>query len=154
MGPTWPYVDVDLRKAIEKAPCRGRAFSSPELRVVDWRRGRRASVLIYVDVPLASYLADGPDDVTKAVRTQPQARRRFHQDPRDGRCTFQRHSPGAQQYRDAEIEAAVVEARRWGRDVAAHAHGADGIKAAIRSGVRTVDHGSELDDEAVALLQR
>jgi imidazolonepropionase-like amidohydrolase len=46
-----------------------------------------------------------------------------------------------------------VEADRWGRDVAAHAHGAQGIKAAIRAGVRTVDHGSELDDEAVALLR-
>ena len=37
--------------------------------------------------------------------------------------------------------------------MAAHAHGADGIKAAIRAGVRTVDHGSYLDDEAVALLK-
>jgi imidazolonepropionase-like amidohydrolase len=46
-----------------------------------------------------------------------------------------------------------VEARRWGKQVAAHAHGADGIKAAIRAGVRTVDHGSYLDDEAVALLK-
>ena len=61
--------------------------------------------------------------------------------------------PGAQQYSDEEIAAAVVEARRWGRPVAAHAHGAEGIKAAIRAGVRTVDHGSILDDEAVALLK-
>ena len=37
--------------------------------------------------------------------------------------------------------------------MAAHAHGADGIKAAIRAGVRTVDHGSMLDDEAVAMLK-
>ena len=62
-------------------------------------------------------------------------------------------SPGAQQYSDAEIQAAVVEARRWGRSVAAHAHGAEGIKAAIRAGVRTVDHGSYLDDEAITLLK-
>ena len=47
----------------------------------------------------------------------------------------------------------MTEANRWGRPVAAHAHGADGIKAAIRAGVRTVDHGSYLDDEAVALLK-
>ena len=63
-------------------------------------------------------------------------------------------SPGAQQYSDAEIQAAVIEASRWGRQVAAHAHGAKGIKAAIRAGVRTVDHGSYLDDEAVVLLQQ
>jgi imidazolonepropionase-like amidohydrolase len=61
--------------------------------------------------------------------------------------------PGAQQYSDAEIQAAVTEATRWGRPVAAHAHGAEGIKAAIRAGVRTVDHGSYLDDEAVAMLK-
>ena len=47
----------------------------------------------------------------------------------------------------------MTEARRWGRPVAAHAHGAEGIKAAIRAGVRTIDHGSYLDDEAVALLK-
>src|SRR5258706_13889840 len=42
---------------------------------------------------------------------------------------------------------------RWGRDVAAHAHGTEGIKAAIRAGVHTIDHGSGLDDEAIALLK-
>ena len=62
-------------------------------------------------------------------------------------------SPGAQQYSDAEILAAVTEANRWGRQVAAHAHGAEGIKAAIRAGVRTVDHGSYLDEQAIALLK-
>ena len=40
-----------------------------------------------------------------------------------------------------------------GVQVASHAHGADGIKASIRAGVRTVDHGSYLDDEAISLLQ-
>jgi predicted amidohydrolase YtcJ len=49
--------------------------------------------------------------------------------------------------------AAVEEARRWGRPVASHAHGSAGIKAAIRAGVRTVDHASDLDPEAVALLR-
>src|SRR6185369_4386622 len=53
----------------------------------------------------------------------------------------------------AEIQAAVTEANLWGRQVAAHAHGAAGIKAAIRAGVRTIDHGSDLDDEAVSLLK-
>jgi imidazolonepropionase-like amidohydrolase len=62
-------------------------------------------------------------------------------------------SPGAQQYSDVEIQAAVIEANRWGRQVAAHAHGAQGIKSAIRAGVRTVDHGSYLDEEAIALLK-
>jgi imidazolonepropionase-like amidohydrolase len=48
---------------------------------------------------------------------------------------------------------AVEEAGRWGRPVAAHAHGAEGIKAALRAGVHTVDHGSMLDAEAVEMLR-
>jgi imidazolonepropionase-like amidohydrolase len=62
--------------------------------------------------------------------------------------------PGQQQYSDEELLAAVTEARRWGRRVAAHAHGVEGIKAAIRAGIWTIDHGSMLDDEAVAMLKR
>jgi imidazolonepropionase-like amidohydrolase len=61
--------------------------------------------------------------------------------------------PGAQQYSDEEIGAAVTEARRWGRQVAAHAHGTGGIKAAIRAGVRTIDHGTMMDDDAIGLLK-
>src|SRR6185312_16208983 len=61
--------------------------------------------------------------------------------------------PGAQQYTEEELRVAVEEAARWGRHVAAHAHGTDGIKAAIRAGVHTIDHGSMMDDEAVQLLR-
>jgi imidazolonepropionase-like amidohydrolase len=61
--------------------------------------------------------------------------------------------PGAQQYSDEELRVAVEEATRWGRPVAAHAHGAQGIKTAIRAGVRTIDHGSMLDDEGIELLK-
>ncbi len=60
--------------------------------------------------------------------------------------------PGSRTYSDAELQAVLDEANRWGRPVAAHAHGAAGIKAAIRAGVRSIDHGSYLDDEAIALL--
>jgi imidazolonepropionase-like amidohydrolase len=44
-------------------------------------------------------------------------------------------------------------ASRWGRYVAAHAHGTAGINAALRAGVRTIDHGSMLDDESIQLLK-
>ena len=52
------------------------------------------------------------------------------------------------------LRAAVEEADRQGVFVAAHAHGADGIKLAIRSGVRSIEHGSLIDDEGVDLLVR
>jgi imidazolonepropionase-like amidohydrolase len=47
----------------------------------------------------------------------------------------------------------VDEAARHGVRVAAHAHGTDGIKAAVRAGVTTIEHGSQLDDEAIAMMK-
>ena len=61
--------------------------------------------------------------------------------------------PGGQQYTEEEMHVAVEEAARWGKHVAAHLHGTAGIKAGIRAGVHTVDHGSMMDDEAVELLR-
>ena len=56
------------------------------------------------------------------------------------------------EYTIDEMKAIVEEAHRYGKKVAAHAHGADGIKAALRAGVDSVEHGTFLDDEGVRLL--
>ena len=61
---------------------------------------------------------------------------------------------GAQQMTAAEIRAAVEEAARHGMKVAAHAHGTQGIKAAIKAGVASIDHGSILDAEAIRLMKK
>jgi imidazolonepropionase-like amidohydrolase len=53
---------------------------------------------------------------------------------------------------ESMLRAAVEEADRQGVFVAAHAHGVEGIKAAIRAGVRSIDHGSLIDDEGIELL--
>ena len=60
--------------------------------------------------------------------------------------------PGAPELTEDMIRAAVDEAALYGADVAAHAHGAEGVKRAVRAGVRSVEHGSLMDDEAVELL--
>ena len=60
--------------------------------------------------------------------------------------------PGAPELSEDELRAAVEEAAHYGAFVAAHAHGAEGAKRAIRAGVRSIEHGSILDDEAVAML--
>ncbi|HEY2346750.1 MAG TPA: amidohydrolase family protein [Xanthomonadaceae bacterium] len=60
--------------------------------------------------------------------------------------------PGKSEFTEAEIHAAVEEAARHGTFVAAHAHGAEGIKNAVRAGVRSVEHGSLIDDEGIALM--
>lgn len=155
MGPTWPYVDVELRKAIDAG-----AVPGPRLVVAGnyvsstGGAGDARQFSIYLDVPLVRTLADGPDEIVKAVRTNFKYGADFIKILVTGAVLSKGIQPGAQQYSDAEIQAAVTEANRWGRPVAAHAHGADGIKAAIRAGVRTVDHGSYLDDEAVAMLKQ
>jgi imidazolonepropionase-like amidohydrolase len=155
MGPTWPYVDVELRKAIEAG-----AVPGPRLQVAGnyvsstGGAGDARQFSIYLDVPFVRNLADGPDEIVKAVRTNFKYGADFIKILVTGAVLSKGITPGAQQYSDAEIQAAVTEANRWGRPVAAHAHGADGIKAAIRAGVRTIDHGSYLDDEAVAMLKQ
>jgi imidazolonepropionase-like amidohydrolase len=154
MGPTWPYVDVDLRKAIDEGAVPGpRMIVAGNYVSSTGGAGDARQFSIYVDVPVVKNLADGADEVTKAVRTNLKNGADFIKILATGAVLSKGISPGAQQYSDAEIQAAVVEATRWGKQVAAHAHGAEGIKAAIRAGVRTVDHGSALDDEAIAMLK-
>ena len=60
--------------------------------------------------------------------------------------------PGAPELSEEELRAAVEEAAHYGAFVAAHAHGAEGAKRAIRAGVRSIEHGSMLDDQAVAMM--
>ena len=151
MGPTWPYVDVDTAQRH-----RAGAVPGPRLLVAGnyvsstGGAGDARQFSLYVDVPLVRNLADGPDEIVKAVRTNFKHGADFIKILATGAVLSKGIPPDAQQYSDEEIRAAVVEARRWGRQVAAHAHGSAGIKAAIRAGVRTVDHGSMLDDEAIA----
>ncbi len=60
--------------------------------------------------------------------------------------------PGVREFTEEEIRAAVEEAAAYGAFVVAHAHGAEGIKNAIRAGVRSIDHGSLMDDESIAMM--
>jgi imidazolonepropionase-like amidohydrolase len=63
-------------------------------------------------------------------------------------------SPGSEQFSDDEIRAIITEAHRLGRKVAAHAHGAAGIKQAIQAGVDSIEHGSFIDDEAIEMMKQ
>lgn len=154
MGPTWPYVDVDLRDAIAQG-----AVPGPRLLVAGnyvsstGGAGDARQFSIFVDVPSVRNLADGPDEVLKAVRTNFKHGADFVKLLVTGAVLSKGMPPGARTYSDEEIAAAMSEARRWGRPVAAHAHGTEGIKAAIRAGVRTVDHATMLDEEAISLLK-
>jgi len=62
-------------------------------------------------------------------------------------------SVGAPQYSQEEMNAIVSEAKMWGRKTAAHAHGAEAIKMAVKAGVASVEHGSLVDAEGIALMK-
>jgi imidazolonepropionase-like amidohydrolase len=154
MGPTWPFVDIDLRKAIDVGVVVGpRLLASGNYVSPTGGAGDARQFSIYVDVPIVRNLADGVDEIRKAVRTNLKQGADFIKILGTGAVLSKGAPPGAQQYTEEEMHVAVEEAARWGRHVAAHVHGTDGIKAAIRAGVHTVDHGSMMDDEAVELLR-
>ena len=67
--------------------------------------------------------------------------------------TSQELNVGAQQLSYEEMHAVVEAAARHGKKVAAHAHGAEGILAAVRAGVTTIEHGTELTEEIIAEMK-
>lgn len=154
MGTAWPYVDVELRNAINAG-----AIPGPRMIVAGayvsstGGAGDASQFSEYVQVPSVDNLADSPEEVVKQVRKNFKHGADFIKLLATGAVLSKGQAPGAQQFSDEEIQAAVTEANRWGRQVAVHAHGIGGIKTSIRAGVRTIDHGSYLDDEAIEMLK-
>jgi imidazolonepropionase-like amidohydrolase len=98
-------------------------------------------------------IADGADEIIKEVRLQVKRGADVIKFCATGGVLSEGDAVGVQQYSAEEMEALVEEAHLTGRRVAAHAHGNTGIKVAVRAGVDSIEHGSELDDEAVALFK-
>jgi len=99
-------------------------------------------------------IVDGVDEVRKAVRKEVKNGADWIKIAATGGIYTAGDDPGREQFSFEEMKAAVDEALRFGRYVAAHSHGVDGTKSALRAGVRSVEHGSILDDEAVALFKQ
>ena len=140
------YADVDVKRAIERKIIPGprmfvstRAMSATgmyPLNGYSWE----------LRVPEGVQIVDGPDNIRKAVREQVRygadwikfyADRRYYIAP-DGRLRSWVN------FTEEEMKALVDEAHRLGRKVAAHAIGWDGIDAALRAGVNTIEHGDGL----------
>jgi len=98
-------------------------------------------------------IADGPDECRKAVRNQIKLGADVIKVTATGGVLSAAKAGLAQQYFDDELEAIVTTAHSLQRKVAAHAHGVDGINAAIKAGVDSVEHGTYLDDESIALFK-
>lgn len=96
----------------------------------------------------APSLADGADDCRRVVRHQLRLGARVIKVCASGGVMSQIDHPIHQQFSAAELAAIVEEAARADRAVAAHCHGKPGIMAAVEAGVRTIEHGSYLDEES------
>lgn len=98
-------------------------------------------------------VADGPAEVMKAVRKQFEAGNDIIKYMVTGCYLDESGNPGISITTEEELRAAVQIAKMRGSYVMGHAHGADGIKTAIRAGLYTIEHGSFIDDEAIEMLK-
>lgn len=98
---------------------------------------------------------EGVGDGVEELRYQVRRQRKFGAEVIKVCATggvFSRNTePGQQQLSETELRAIADEAHQWGLRVAAHAHGASGIKAAIRAGIDTIEHASLVDEEGIKL---
>jgi imidazolonepropionase-like amidohydrolase len=97
-------------------------------------------------------IADGVAEVRKAVRYQIKHGAQLIKVCASGGVMSHTGPAGAQQYSDEELRVIADEAHRAGLKVAAHAHGDDGIRAAIEAGIDCIEHGSLMSDETIDLM--
>lgn len=98
--------------------------------------------------------ADGPTDVRRAVREQLAAGAEVIKFIASGGVLTPGTSPECAQMTPDELAAGMGEARRAGCRIAAHAHGADGMKNAINAGAHSIEHATLMDEEAAGLMQK
>ena len=97
-------------------------------------------------------IVDGPEAMRQKVRELIRDGADVIKVATSGGVLSPRDDPRHAHFRLDELEALVMEASAAGRWVMAHAQGADGIKNAVRAGIRSIDHGVYLDDEAISLM--
>src|SRR5579871_405588 len=97
-------------------------------------------------------IVDGPEDMRRKVRELLRAGADVIKVCTSGGVLSPRDDPRHGHFRDDELSVLVGEAQAAGKWVMAHAQATDGIKAAIRNGIRSIEHGIYLDDEAVDMM--
>jgi imidazolonepropionase-like amidohydrolase len=150
------FADVSLMKAIDAGLVEGPRMI-PSAHAIGITGGHCDDTGWAPGVRERSYqdgVADGVDEVVKAVRYQIKHGAKVVKVCATAGVFSFDATLGAQQLSDAELQAIVQEATRHGLKVAAHAHGTDGILAAVRAGVASIEHGSMLSDEAIELMKR
>jgi imidazolonepropionase-like amidohydrolase len=150
-------VDVSLRNAINKGDVEG-----PRLLVSGFAIGATGGHadltgfspnLSWSENPDFTGVADGVDEIRKRVRNNVKWGADVIKMMATAGVLSEEESVGAPQYSLEEMKALVDEAHMWGKRVAAHAHGTEGIKRAITAGVNSIEHCTILDDEAITMLK-
>jgi imidazolonepropionase-like amidohydrolase len=118
----------------------------------DWYPSGAAIPLLASHPGRPSGIVDGPDEVRHKVRELHRAGADVIKVATSGGVLSLRSDPRRAHLRPAELEVLVEEATAAGMFVMAHAQGPDGIKNAVRAGIRSIDHGVYLDDEAIDLM--
>jgi imidazolonepropionase-like amidohydrolase len=151
------FVDVALRDAIEAGWTPGPRMMVAGAYVSCTGGGGDISGLApdaeqLVPAELRVGVADTVDDVRRVVRRILYGGADLIKLIATGAVMSDNGNPGVPELTEDQIRAAVEEAALHGAHVAAHAHGAEGIKRAIRGGVHSIEHGSLMDDEGVGLM--
>ncbi len=151
------FTDVALRDAIAKGLVEGpRMFVAGAYITVTHGGGEVTGLAPDVIVPaeMRRGVADTEAQVRQRARELLAGGADFIKIIATGAVLTAGTTPAASEYSEREIRAAVDEAAAHGTFVAAHAHGAEGIKNAVRAGVRSIEHASYLDDEGIALMKK
>jgi len=151
------FSDVALRDAINEGLVEGpRMFVAGAYITVSHGGGEVTGMAPDVVIPEAMRrgVANSADEVRQRVREILGNGADFIKVIATGAVFTAGTAPSAPEFTEAELRAAVEEAANQGTFVAAHAHSAEGIKRAVRAGVRSVEHASYLDDEGIELMRR
>ena len=153
LGSRGAWSDVGLREAIERGHVVGpRVVSSG--RSFGATGGHCDETYLPPSVGARNpYSVDSPDAGRRSVREVRKYGAQVIKICATGGVFSRNTEPGAQQLSLAEMKAVVEEAHMQGLKVAAHAHGASGVKDAIRAGVDTIEHASLIDDEGIRLAR-
>lgn len=154
-----PFFAVDLRRTIDEGYIPGPRVvaSGPAISITgghgDMNGFAPAVSNMMYPAEKDFAIADSPDEVRHLVRAQIKYGVDVIKILATGGVLSQGDKPGAEQLTYDEMKAAVDEAHRTGRKVAAHAHGTEGIKDAVRAGVDSIEHGSLVDAEGIEMMK-
>ena len=148
------FIDVALRNAINRGGVAGPRMQVATLTVGSTGgHGDITGFSPYVKFGQFSGIADGEAEIRKLVRFEVKNGADLIKLLASAGVLSEEESVGAPQFTQEEMNAVVDEARMWGKKVAAHAHGAEAIKRALRAGVASVEHASLIDDEGLRLAK-